>query len=98
METSLKKFQSCHPIISQSKPEKQSGMKVDETLIADIEEALVAKGWQKPRPRKRSNTDPGERPKASSNYKGKKNPLGKDGKPLRCFKCDSEYHLSPKCK
>ena len=98
METSLKKFHSRHPIISQSKPEKQSGMKVDETLIADIEEALVAKGWQKPRPRKRSNTDPGERPKASSNYKGKKNPLGKDGKPLRCFKCDSEYHLSPKCK
>ena len=36
--------------------------------------------------------------KNSPNYKGKKNPLGEDGKALRCFTCQSEYHLAPKCE
>ena len=36
--------------------------------------------------------------KNSPNYKGKKNPLEEDGKALRCFTCQSEYHLAPKCE
>ena len=99
MQTGLKKFQSRHPIINKSKNKEEKGIKVDESLLANIEDALVAKGWQKPRPRKRSNTDPGEKPRFSKDngYKGRKNRLGEDGKPLRCFKCNSEYHLAPKC-
>ena len=31
--------------------------------------------------------------KNSDNYKEKKNPLGEDGKLLRCFKYALEYHL-----
>jgi hypothetical protein len=30
-------------------------------------------------------------------YKGRKNPLGKEGRPLRCFRCESEYHMSDTC-
>ena len=30
-------------------------------------------------------------------YKWKKNPLDENGFPLRCFKCDSEYHMADKC-
>jgi hypothetical protein len=46
-------------------------------------------------------------PESSNNYKGKKNPLGSDFKPLKCFKCKCEheekcscpcvYHLANKC-
>ena len=44
---------------------------------------------------------------SNSNYKGKKNPLGSDFKPLKCFKCKCDheekcscpcvYHLANKC-
>ena len=47
--------------------------------------------------RRRSNSNPEGLKKNNQAYKGKKNPLGEDGKPLKCFKCQSEYHLAPKC-
>ena len=62
MQTGLKKFQSRHPLINKSKNQEAKGIKVEVSLLANIEDAL-AKGWQKPRPRKRSNTDPGEMPR-----------------------------------
>ena len=33
----------------------------------------------------------------SSNYIGKNNPLGVDGKQLKCFDCQSVYHMKDKC-
>ena len=36
-------------------------------------------------------------PATGVNISGLKNPIGKDGKPLRCYNCNSEYHLRPAC-
>ena len=94
MKTSLKKFHG-RKVVTENSGE---GLRYDPTLVASVAEALVAQGWKRPG-RRRSNTDPGEViPKNNSrSYKGKKNPLGMDGKPLACFKCQSVYHLQDKC-
>ena len=96
MKASLKKFQG-RTIVSLG----DDKTKFDPALVANIAESLIAQGWKQPIPRarKRSNTDPGpaER-KPHSTYKGKKNPLGFDRKPLKCFTCGSEYHMKDKCK
>ena len=59
-------------------------------------DALLAEGWTPP-----VSSSGGE---GSSNvrmnsplYKGKKNRLDSDGKPMKCFHCQSEYHLSYQC-
>lgn len=94
MKTSLKKFHGRKVVTEHS----GEGLRYDPTLVASVAEALVAQGWKRPG-RRRSNTDPGEviHKKNSGGYKGKKNPLGGDGKPLACFKCQSVYHLQDKC-
>ena len=89
---SLKKFQGRNTVVGDER-----GILYDPALVAGVAEALVAQGWRKPGGRGRSNTDPGDGGKRNSSlYKGKKNPL-KDGKPLTCFKCQSEYHMRDKC-
>ena len=35
--------------------------------------------------------------KNSTYYQGNKNPLGNDGKVLKCFNCQSEYPFAQKC-
>ena len=57
---------------------------VDDLHLKDV---LVAEGW----------TPPPESSRRKSGYKGKKNPLGRDGKPLKCFGCGSEYHMLGEC-
>ena len=55
--------------------------------LDDAEVAQVFKGFRK-----------GGGKRSSGKGKGRKqNPLGKDGKRLRCFKCGSEQHLSRAC-
>ena len=94
MKASLKKFQGRALVSSDSKNE----IKFDSALVNKMKDVLVAQGWQRPeKSRKRSNSNPEGLKKNSPNYKGRKNPLGEDGKALRCFNCHSEYHLSPKC-
>ena len=89
VKASLRKFQSRGAIKSDGK------LQVDESLVANLKEALVSEGWKPPsRPK---NFDGKNVPQNSSNYKGRKNPLGSDGKPLRCFNCNSEYHMADKC-
>ncbi len=79
----------------------EKNMKYDPSLVATVTEVLIARGWKSGR--RRSNTDPGpgdidknETKQNSSSYKGKKNPLGRDGNVLTCFKCI--YHLQDKCQ
>ena len=82
-------------------------MHFDTALIAGVAEVLFAQGWSNPGGgRQHSNTDPGELIQESGNseikqnnsaYKGTNNPLGKDGKPLKCFKSQSVYHMRDKC-
>ena len=90
VKSSVKKFQG-RKIVSG----EQQKIMYDPALVSSVAEALVAQGWKKTR--RRSNTDPGEGKRNSSFYKGKKNPLGADGKPLTCFKCGSVYHFQDKC-
>ena len=95
MKSSLKKFQGRSVL---SNNESKEVLKVDSALINQVKDVLIAQGWEKPeRQRRRSNSNPEGLKKNSSNYKGRKNPLGEDGKPIRCFKCQSELHLAPKC-
>ena len=97
IKASLKKFQGRKVIGAEDK------LVFDPVLVASVSEALIAQGWSKPKTRRRSVSDPGEgqnKPfiaKPRGNYKGKKNPLGVDGKPRKCFKCNSEYHFIDKC-
>ena len=79
----------------------------------EMEKVFIAKGWKKPgggagggRTRTRSNSLPGNTG-AGGSYKGRKNALGSDFKPLKCFKCKCEhtdkctcpcvYHLANNC-
>ena len=95
MKASLKKFQGRSVL---SNHDSKDILKVDSVLINQVKDVLSAQGWQKPeKQRSRSNSNPEGVPKNSPYYKGRKNPLGKDGKPIRCFKCQSELHLAPKC-
>ena len=85
-------------------------------LQENIEKVLIMQGWKKPKGRARiqSSSLPSKGPGGSSNnpnpnpnYKGKKNPLGPDYKPLKCYhcKCDHDqkcnclcmYHLANNC-
>ena len=94
MKASLKKFQGRALVSSDIKNE----IKFDSALVNKMKDVLVAQGWQRPEKlRRRSNSNPEGSKKNSPNYKGKKNPLREDGKALKCFTCQSEYHLAPKC-
>ena len=68
-------------------------VKVETTWLSQVEEVLLSKGWKPPN--------------KNSSYKGKKNPLGDNSKPLKCYLCKCEhaescncpcvYHLANKC-
>ena len=79
-----------------------------EAFISENEEALVARGWRRrsasepPRYSRTSgeasNINPQNQPKHFVKKKSTPtNPIGPDGKPKRCFKCDSIMHLKPIC-
>ena len=95
VKASLKKFQGRKVINAEDK------LVFDPVLVANVAETLIAQGWSKPKTRRRSTSDPGEGHnkfnKNKNNYKGKKNPLGADGKPRQCFKCGSIYHFIDTC-
>ena len=98
VKSSLKKFQGTTIVSSEAK----DGVSLDTALINKVKDVLVSQGCTsgKFRGRKRSSTNPKEgfKPVNSPYYKGRKNPLGGDGKVLRCFKCMSEYHMADKCQ
>ena len=56
---------------------------------------MISEGWTSPeKAQEKANVGT---PQNSSIYKGKKNPLGADGRALKCFRCYSEYHMFNKC-
>ena len=85
-------------------------VKTEPTFLTDMEEVFLSKGWKPPPSKKggrrRSRSVSPVRMK-QSNYKGKKNPLGDNQKPLKCYICKCEhtenctcacvYHLANKC-
>ena len=107
VKDSLKKFQG-RPVILEDKRSVQ----VSATLVSDMEDVLISKGWKPPnkqRRRSRSVSPPRttSQPRSNTNYKGKKNKLGEDRTPMKCFKCKCNhtgncncpcvYHFADKC-
>ena len=84
-KSSMKIFQGRESTSSDDK------LTVDETLVSNIKEALVAEGWAPPDKEGKYRQD------KKKGYKGRKNPLGRDGKPMKCFGCQSEYHMLGAC-
>ena len=73
VKLSVRKFQSRDNLTPENR------VKLDEALVSNIKEALVSEGWM-PQTRTKSYRDSARNlPQNSSNYKGKKNPLGNDG-------------------
>ena len=105
---SMKKF-TGRAVLANDNSNRAVGVKEEPTWIAEVEEVLLAQGWKPPakegRRRSRSASPPARREKGK--YKGRKNILGRDGKPLKCYtcKCDHEdncncpcvYHLANAC-
>jgi hypothetical protein len=106
---SLKKF-TGRAVLANSNSDYQPavGVKEEPTWLSEVEEVLLAQGWRPParEGRRRSRSaSPTRREKGK--YKGRKNILGRDGKPLKCYscKCDHEdncncpcvYHLANAC-
>ena len=78
-----------------------------ETFISENEEALVARGWRQrsesepPRYSRSSNVASNSKQNQFKHFTKSKslptNPIGADGKPKKCFVCESIMHLKPMC-
>ena len=93
MTASLKKFVGRGAL-----EVSDQAVKVEEPVYmtkADMEKVFLSKGWEKSkkgggRQRIRSSSAP-ENPGDKGGYKGRKNPLGSDFKPLKCYKCQCNH-------
>jgi hypothetical protein len=112
---SLKKFKGRSVMSGTGSGTTQLAVKAEPTwLTTEAQHVLLAKGWKPPNkgPRRRSRSASPVRSnpqpnKPQSNYKGKKNKLGADNKPIKCHicKCDHTekctcpcvYHLHYEC-
>ena len=105
MKESLKKFKGRGVLGAVEEPKA-----VSTYMMAEVEQVLIAKGWKPPATKRRRSPSPTgkvENHPKNPNYKGKKNPLGSDGLPIKCFKCKCDckercncpcvYHLANKC-
>ena len=104
MKESLKKFKGRGVLGAAEEPKA-----VSTYLTAEVEQVLITKGWRPPPKRRRSPSPTGkvENHTRNPNYKGKKNPLGSDGLPIKCYRCKCDckercgcqcvYHLANKC-
>ena len=96
MQASLKKFVGHSVIQATEQAVKEEPVYMTK---ADLEQCLYTlhkknkRGGGGGRSRTRSKS----LPETTSNYKGKKNPLGPDFKPLKCFKCKCDHEVRCKC-
>ena len=92
IKNSLRKFQSREKL-SSYRDDRIKVKEEEDSFVTDIKGALVADGWTPPS----SSSSTSVVKQNSPFYKGKKNKLGADGKPMRCFRCQSEYHMAYEC-
>ena len=111
MKEALKKFIGKGVVASNEYEAKAVKTEESTFITADnLEKVLLSQGWKKPKGRVRTRSKslpPGSTTVSNPNYKGKKNPLGPDYKPLKCYhcKCDHDqkcscpcvYHLANNC-
>ena len=107
MKSALKKFKG-RAVISGDKQQVVTKTEEETYVTKEMETVLISKGWHKPKKRRRSSSAPSTGSGVESKkYLGKKNKLGLNGRPLKCFscKCSHEgpcscpcvYHLADKC-
>ena len=96
IKNSLRKFQSREKLSCSKDDADLMHVKQEESFVSSVKQALIADGWKPPN----AAGEPASRrvKQNSAFYKGKKNPLGPDGKPIKCYKCGSEYHLADVCE
>ena len=108
MKASLKKFKGRAVLGGENSG--NLAVKTEGTYITqDVEKVLIAKGWKKPKKRRRSGSAPGTAggTGGGGGYMGRKNNLGSNGLPMKCYKCKCEheekcncpcvYHFADKC-
>ena len=110
----LLKYKSNNVCSKTTEVKPESEIKTEEVMITrqpfgivglELEQALVAAGWQRPR----SSSNP-ERGRGAKRFQGRrhyhdqsinrtqgKNPFGRDGIQLKCFKCQSTQHMKDQC-
>ena len=89
MKESLKKFKG-RGVLGAAEETKAVSTYLTVEQVAQVEQVLITKGWRPPAKRRRSPSPTGkvENHTRNPNYKGKKNPLGSDGLPIKCYKCN----------
>ena len=97
---SLKKFTGRAVLANNCDNQLAVGVKEEPTWLSEVEAVFLSQGWNPPpkegRWRSRS-VSPIRREKGK--YKGRKNILERDGKPLKCYtcKCDHEDNCNCPC-
>ena len=95
VKKSLRKFQSRDRMSAEN---DRLQLKEEDSFVTDIKDALLADGWRPPSADESPASSQESKLRQNSPvYKGKKNKLALDGKPMRCFNCKSEYHMSWEC-
>ena len=108
VKNSLRKFQSRNKMSDETE-DFEIKVKSEDVYLTNMnhwKDTLFAQGWRPPVEGGRLPSDgwkpPANRKQSKKGVRGKqtkksKNPLGPDGKPLKCFGCKSEYHFYEKC-
>ena len=109
IRNNLKKF-TGRSVITSKQEDLSVSVKSEPTfLVTQMEEVFLAKGWKPPNKvsRRRSRSASPPRTKTKSNYKGRKNRLGENSKPMKCYICQCDhidkcecpcvYHLADTC-
>ena len=96
MKASFRKFKGKIAVFTDnSSVDSQQVMKTELTFISrEMENTLVANGWKKPLKRSHSPT---KRSDQGKKYLEKKNPFGRDGKPIKWFACKCEHTTTCTC-
>ena len=112
---SLKKFKGRSVVAGATNDAPQIDVKVEPTWLTEAQHVLLAKGWKPPtKGRRRSRSvspvrsqPPAQSGRSQSTYKGKKNRLDGNFKPIKCHtckcnhtencNCPCRYHLQADC-
>ena len=105
MIAALKKFKGRSIITNEAGEQSKEEVSEKAVLVAEITDVLLSQGWKPPNKSKRRSRS--ESPNQQGAYKGKKNPLDKNFKQMKCFLCACEhtekcqcpcvYHLANTC-
>ena len=104
---SLKKFTGRSLVSLGNRDNLAVGVKAQPTFFSEKEEVFIAKGWKPPTKDRRRSRSASPSRERHSNYKGRKNRLGENNKPSKCFickcshvtacNCPCVYHLADTC-